>query len=80
MKLLNLALNGIVGLSAAILIAYFGLRSNEGLFTSLPDNLSGIFIQNPGLQFMALAIIVAALVAKVPVVKALKRQQVESRE
>ncbi|TFD92086.1 hypothetical protein E3T61_07180 [Cryobacterium lactosi] len=79
MKLLNLALNGVTALSGTIFIAYFGLRNNNGVLASLPDNISEIFIQNEGIQFVALAMVVAALAAKVPVMRVLKRKESESR-
>jgi len=79
MKLLNLALTGITALSATIFIAYFGLRNNMGMLASLPDNLSEVFVKNDGLQFAALAVVVLALVAKVPVMRAVKRAETESR-
>jgi hypothetical protein len=77
MKILNLALNGIVGLGAAIFVAYFGLRHGTGLFTSLPANIAEIFTKHEGLQFVALGMVVAALIAKVFVVKALKREKTQ---
>ncbi|WP_130179071.1 hypothetical protein [Cryobacterium sp. SO1] len=79
MKLLNLALNAITALSATIFIAYFGLRNNTGVLASLPDTISDIFLQNEGIQFVALAMVVVALAVKVPVMAALKRKKSESR-
>lgn len=78
MKLLNLALNGITALAVAIFVAYFGLRSGTGLFTRLPDTITEIFTRHEGLQFVALAVVVAALIAKAFVVNALKRQRTEN--
>jgi hypothetical protein len=79
MKLLNLALNAITALSATIFIAYFGLRNNQGVLASLPDGISNMFVQNDGLRFVALALVILALAAKVPVMKILKRQETERR-
>ena len=79
MKIINLALNGVVALSGAIFVAYFGLRNNKGLFASLPDSITQIFIENEGLQFVALAMVVLALVAKIPVMRQLKRREAENR-
>jgi hypothetical protein len=78
MRILNLALNGLVGLGAAIFVAYFGLRSGTGLFTSLPTSIAEIFTRHEGLQFAALALVVTALIVKVPVMRAIKRRKKES--
>lgn len=75
MKLLNLALNGVVALGAAVFLAYFGVRNGTGLFTSLPATIAEIFTKHEGLQFVALGLVVAALIAKAFVMKALKRQR-----
>lgn len=79
MKILDLTLNAIFALAAALFMAYFAFRSGKGLFTVLPDGIAELFTSHKGLQYVALGIGVMALVAKVPVLKALKRQRTERR-
>lgn len=79
MKILNYALTGLTALGVAVFAAYFGLEHGVGLLTTLPDSITQIFTRNEGLQFVALGLVVVALLAKVFVVRALKRQEAESR-
>lgn len=74
-NILNLALNPVIGLAAAIFIAYFGLDSGTGLFAALPAAITEVFSRNEWVQFVALVVVLAALVAKVLVMKELKRRR-----
>lgn len=80
MKLFDLALNAIIVLSATVFLAYIGLYYFDfGLFKTLPESITGIFTRNAALQYIALGVLVAALIAKAPVGRAIKRQKAEKR-
>jgi hypothetical protein len=80
MKILDLALNAIIVLSATVFLAYIGLYHFDfGLFTTLPESITGFFTRNGALQHVALGLLVAALIAKTPVGRAIKRQEAEER-
>lgn len=74
MKAFDLFLNATVAFSAAVFLAYLGLLWDFGLFTTLPAGITGFFLDRPVLQYVALALVVGALVAKAPVRKAIKQQ------
>lgn len=79
-KALDLALNAAIVFAATVFLAYVGRLYDFGLFTTLPEGITGFFLDLPVLQYVALAIAVGALVAKVPVRKAIRRQHpVEER-
>jgi hypothetical protein len=80
MKILDLALNAVIILSATVFLAYIGLIYFDfGLFKTLPDRIVGLFTQNGALQYVALGLLIAALVAKASVGRAIKRQDAEKR-
>lgn len=80
MKILDLAFNALIVLSATVFLAYIGLYYFDfGLFVTLPESITGIFIRNGALQHVALFALIAALIAKVPVGRAIKRQEAEKR-
>lgn len=80
MKILDLALNAVIILSATVFLAYIGLIYFDfGLFKTLPDGIVGLFTQNGALQYVALGLFIAALVAKASVGRAIKRQDAEKR-
>lgn len=79
MRILDLALNGLIVFFATVFFAYFGLNYDYGLFTTLPSEITGFFLALPALQYVALAIAIGALVAKWPVRRALRRQDSENR-
>ena len=75
MKILDLALNAVIVLSATVFLAYIGLHYFEfGLFTSLPESITGIFTRHGALQYVALGLLVGALIAKAPVGRAIRRK------
>lgn len=78
MKALDLMLNALVLLSATVFLAYLGLLYDFGLFTTLPEPITRPFLDHPVLQYFALAVFVGAMIAKIPVRRAIRRQQ--SRE
>ena len=79
MRILDLALNAVIVLSATIFLAYIGLYYFDfGLFTTLPDSITRVFTSLPALQYVAAGLAVSALVAKRPVGRAVKRQEAES--
>jgi hypothetical protein len=80
MKLLDLALNAAIVLSATVFLAYIGLYYFDfGLFTTLPDGITGFFLAAGALQYVALGVFVAALIAKAPVGRAIKQQEAHDR-
>jgi hypothetical protein len=75
MKILDLTLNSIIALSAAVFLAYIGLDHYDyGLFTTLPDEVTGFFLRNDVLQYVALGLLATAMIAKAPAGRARKRQ------
>lgn len=80
MKILALTLNAAIILFATIFLAYVGLYYFDfGLFVTLPESITSIFTSAPALQYVALVLAIAAGIAKVPVGRALKRQEAEKR-
>lgn len=80
MKLFDLALNAIIVLSATVFLAYIGLYSFDfGLFMTLPEGVTGFFTRNGALQYVALGLLVAAMIAKAPVGRAIRRREAEKR-
>jgi hypothetical protein len=80
MKILDLALNVAIVLFATIFFAYVGLYHFDfGLFVTLPGSITAPFIRVPALQYVALGVAIGALIAKVPVGRAIKRQEAERR-
>jgi hypothetical protein len=80
MKIFDLALNAAVIVSATLFLAYIGAYYFDfGLFTTLPDGISGFFLRNGALQYVALGLLIGALAAKIPVGRALKRQDTRKR-
>jgi hypothetical protein len=79
MKILDSALTALIVLSATVFIAYIGLYYLDfGLFKILPTNITGFFVSLGVLQYVALALFVVALIAKVSLGRAIKRK--EARE
>jgi hypothetical protein len=74
MKAFDLLLNAAIVLSATVFLAYLGLLYDFGLFTTLPERITGFFLDRPVLQYVALAVTIGALIAKVPVRKAIRQQ------
>lgn len=80
MKILDLALNAVILLSAILFLAYLGLQFFQfGLFMVLPDPIVGFFTDNGWLQFVALGVAIAAMIAKAVVGRSLKRQEAQRR-
>lgn len=80
MKILDLALNAAIILSGTVFLAYVGLHYFDfGLFVSLPETVTGLFTGAPVLQYVALVIAIGALIAKVPVGRAITREEAERR-
>lgn len=73
MKALDLVLNAVIVLSATVFLAYLGLLYDFGLFTTLPEWITRPFLDLPVLQYVALAVFIGAMVAKIPVRKAIRR-------
>ncbi|WP_130178515.1 hypothetical protein [Cryobacterium sp. SO1] len=80
MKILDLALNALIVLGATVFLAYVGFYYFDfGLFTTLPANVVDIFLQNGALQYVGLGLGIAALIAKRPVGREIKRQDAGNR-
>lgn len=80
MKIIDMALNSIAAFGVTIFMAYFSVRNGKGLFTVLPDGLAEFFTGHGSLQYVALGVAVLALIAKVPVVRELKRRRTSIRK
>lgn len=79
MRILDLALNAIIVLSATVFLAYIGLYYFDfGLFTTLPDSITRIFTGLPALQYVAVGLAVSALIVKRPVGRAINGRKRES--
>lgn len=79
MRILDLALNAIIVLSATVFLAYIGLYSFDfGLFTTLPEGVTRVFTSLPALQYVAVGLAVSALIAKRPVGRAISGRKRES--
>ncbi|MEJ8280901.1 hypothetical protein [Pseudonocardia spirodelae] len=63
-KLLDMSLTGVTVVSVTVVIAYFGLLHDTGLFTVLPEPVTGFFLQNRFLQWVALVVLIGALVGR----------------
>jgi hypothetical protein len=80
MKILDLALSATIVLGATVFLAYVGLFYFDfGLFKTLPANIVEMFVRNGVLQYVALGLAVAAMIAKRPVGQAIKRQEAGKR-
>lgn len=79
MKTLNIVLTPVAALGVATFVAYFGLQTNFGLVAILPDAAKAFLIDNGWLQFVAIGVAAAALLTKLFIGQALKRQREENR-
>jgi hypothetical protein len=76
MRVLDLALNAVIILSAMVFSAYIGhYYFDFGLFTALPDSVARVFTSLPAIQYVAVGVAASALIAKIPVGRAIKRQE-----
>ncbi|MEU7834734.1 MULTISPECIES: hypothetical protein [unclassified Nonomuraea] len=80
MKIFDLVLTAVILLSATVFLAYIGLYYFDfGLFTTLPESITGFFTCNGALHYVALGLLVAALIVKPFVGRAIKRREAEKR-
>ena len=80
MKILDFALNALIVLGVTVFLAYVGYYYFDfGLFMTLPANIVDIFLGNGALQYIGLGLGVAAMLAKRPVGREIKRQDAENR-
>ena len=80
MKILDLALSATIVVSATVFLAYVGFFYFDfGLFKTLPATITEMFLRNGALQYVALGLAIAAMIAKRPVGRAIKRQDAEKR-
>jgi Mg2+/citrate symporter len=76
-KLLDMILTGVTVVSVTVVIAYFGLLYDTGLFTVLPESITGFFLQNRFLQWVALVALIGALVGKTVTGRVLKHHRLQ---
>ena len=75
-RLRSTLLGGLTAVSAVIFLAYIGLYFFDfGLFVTLPEGITRIFIENPYLMYVALALLVAAMIAKIRTDRAMRRDR-----
>ena len=80
MKTLDLTLNAVIALTASLFLAYIGLHHwDYGIFVTLPEGITAFFVRNGFLQWVALASCVAAMIAKVPVGRAIRQRESTQR-
>ena len=75
MKSLDVLLNVVIVLAITVFssyaaFSYYGI----GLLASLPGGVTGFFLDNGAIQYVALVILVAAVVGKIAVGRALRRR------
>ncbi|TFD87008.1 hypothetical protein E3T61_14165 [Cryobacterium lactosi] len=79
MKSLDLVLNAVIVLPAALFLAYIGYYYFDfGLFMMLPNGITEFFLGIPAIQYVALAVALAAIVAKIALRGSIKRQEMEN--
>lgn len=75
-RLRSTLLSGLIAISAVIFLAYIGLYFFDfGLFVTLPEGITRIFIENPFLMYADLALLVAAMIAKIRTDRAMRRDR-----
>ncbi|WP_168197210.1 hypothetical protein [Agromyces laixinhei] len=80
MKILDLTLNAVIALTAAVFLAYIGLFYwDYGIFVTLPAEITDFFVRNGFLQYVMLALFLAAMIAKIPVGRAIKQHERTNR-
>ena len=79
MRLLDALLNVVTVVAVTVVLAYLGLHFDTGLFTILPQEVTGFFLAHRLLFVVALVVLVGALLAKIPVGRSIKRQRGRSR-
>ncbi len=78
--MLDALLNLLLVVSVTVFLAYVGLRFfDHGLFTVLPDGIVEFFTRNPALGYVALVLVIATMIAKVPLGRAIAREDSERR-
>lgn len=76
MKPLNLILNMVILVSAMLFLAYVGYYYFDfGLFKTLPSGIAEFFLGAGALQYVALALLLAAAVAKILISRDAKKKQ-----
>ncbi|PPF37020.1 hypothetical protein [Pseudoclavibacter sp. AY1H1] len=80
MKAIDLTLNAVIAVTVTVFLAYLGFHLWDfGIFTTLPPDITGFFLDNAALQYIALGMLVAAMIAKVPVGRRIKTRDAETR-
>ncbi len=80
MKAIDLTLNAVIAVTVTVFLAYLGFHFWDfGIFTTLPAGITGFFLDNAALQYIALGMLVAAMIAKVPVGRRIKKRDAETR-
>lgn len=80
LKIADVALGAAVALGAVVFLAYVGYHFYDfGLFTTLPESIVGFFLRNWLLQYVTLGLVIMALIAKIPVGRAIKRREAGKR-
>ncbi|PPF78452.1 hypothetical protein [Pseudoclavibacter sp. Z016] len=80
MKAIDLTLNAVIAVTVTVCLAYLGFHFWDfGIFTTLPSDITGFFLDNPSLQYIALGMLGAAMIAKVPVGRTIKTRDAETR-
>jgi hypothetical protein len=80
MKFVDIVLSLIIVLSATVFTAYVSLYYGDfGLLKTLPDDISDFFIAHHAIQHLALGLLIAAVAAKVPTGRAIRRYDAHNR-
>jgi hypothetical protein len=77
MKLLDLILTAATVVSVTVVIAYFGLAYDTGLFTVLPESVTTFFLRHGSLQWVALVVLIGGVIGKTVVGRMLKQHRLQ---
>ena len=80
MKTLDILSNVVIVLAITVFSSYLAYHYyGIGLLVSLPEGITGFFIDNGAIQYVALAILVAAVIGKVVIGRMIKREARQTR-
>jgi hypothetical protein len=80
MKTLDILSNVVIVLALTVFSSYVAYYYYDiGLLVSLPEGITSFFIQNGAIQYVALAVLVAAVIGKIVIGRAMKREVRQAR-
>lgn len=80
MKPLDVLSNVVIVLAITVVSSYLAYHYyGIGLLLSLPEGIMSFFLDNGALQYVALAILVAAVIGKIVIGRSIKKQARQTR-